>query len=381
MKENPLRELAKRNMQKNNPSEGSITVENAEEEDFKGLTLPNEIDAQPEQLISRPVQSDNSADEEILNFLNDKKEKNKKIKKPKIGSKKNKGSDSEGEGEEAAPKKKLDLRKLDLSKIDLKKIELSRKVPRLPLPTSVKINLTPMSHLNVIKERKAKSTIIKSFIGIFVACVVASGTVIGLNANTNSKLSVARDNNEAVQAEIAKYADVSQVLDSQEEAKRLLGKAASNEVNWQKLIDTVLESLPSGTTATAISVQSGGKSTDKVSTAINIELVSNSPMGYSDTLNAVNDINGVSLVNIGGLTSAGDNLYSYSMSFALDSSYLTKKYYSVKPKEAKNSDSSAGTNSSGVDDDSNPENKPDNPIQQAEIAKENGSDQTTGNGE
>ncbi len=66
--------------------------------------------------------------------------------------------------------------------------------------------------------------------------------------------------------------------------------------------------------------------TPEIGANILIQFSANSPLGYADTLRAVQSAQGVSNVQIGGMTSSGDSAYQYSATLTYDGSIKTGRF-------------------------------------------------------
>lgn len=231
-------------------------------------------------------------------------------------------SDDQTDGEEKKAKKSL------------KEMTLSDLIPKkkdkgdigIPLGENILIDLMPQSHKDVVETREAKRSWTGIFAAIVIGCVVVSGASVFYSYQTQAKVKAEQDRHAAIDLEIARHAEVNQAIQSESSARTLLDTAAGNEIDWNELITTIEGDLPPGTNIVSLNVTNGGGIDDEISSAITMNLSSTSTFGYSDSLRAVEGINGVQQVEIGGLSGSSDGGYSYTMSFTYDTSILTERF-------------------------------------------------------
>lgn len=214
------------------------------------------------------------------------------------------------------------------SKKGLKNIQfnMKKKEKKIPVGGNIVIDLIPQSFKDIAETRKAKKQWIYIVSVTVLVAILASGLSFGFKMQSQSALDTETKTQEKLELQISQYAEVNQALDSQKESVKLLNQAAGAEIDWTKLIGNIEDALPSGTSISSLSVNTGGTDKDELSSAITMDLVSDSTLGYSDTLKAVEGVSGVQSVEIGGLSRSGENSYDYKMSFTYDTSILTEKY-------------------------------------------------------
>lgn len=228
------------------------------------------------------------------------------------------------ESEEAEKKKKKSLREMTLS--DLLPSKKDKTEAKLPLGENILIDLMPQSHKTVVEVRQAKKTWTGVFGAVVIGCLVGSGLALGYNWQTQQKVQKEQVVQEDLDLKIAQHAEVNQALQSESAARDLLSTAAGNEIDWNDLITTIESNLPAGTRISSLAVVNGGTVEDEVSSAVTMNLTSDTTLGYSDALRSVEGINGVQKVDIGGLSMGGENQYVYAMSFTFDTSILTERF-------------------------------------------------------
>lgn len=229
------------------------------------------------------------------------------------------------------------LKRFDLSAVDLKTIRMKKKLPKIPLDEKVAIDLLPPSHKDLVDLRATRRRWITIFITAVIAAVLAPTVAFLISTQIQGQISAEQDRHAELELSIARYAEVNQTLESANEATRLLDKGASIEVDWNELIGDIESKLPEGTRVTAMQVIAGGKDTrtqeqkddpafDRpVATAILLSLESTTTIGYSDSLKAIESVNGTGSVTIGGLAES-NGVYNYDVAFTYDISILTNRF-------------------------------------------------------
>lgn len=253
------------------------------------------------------------------------KRKKKDVAEPAVENIDKTADDSDEDAEDTTEKKqKKSLKEMTFA--DLIPSRKSKAEPMLPIGNNILIDLMPQSHKELVEVRQAKRRWVSIFSTVVIACVIISSASFAYNLQTQSRVSSELSTQETLDLQIAEYSEVNTALQSQEQAETLLNGAAGSEIDWNRLITTIEESLPAGTSVGALSVTTGGTVEDEISSAITMDLTSDSTLGYSDSLDAMQNINGVEQVEIGGLAAASDGRYVYTMSFTYDTSILTKEF-------------------------------------------------------
>lgn len=247
--------------------------------------------------------------------------------------------DADGEESEEVDKKKKKKSLSEMTFSDLLPSKKDKTEAKLPLGENILIDLMPQSHKTVVEVRQARKTWTGVFGAVVIGCLIGSGLSLGYNWQTQQKVQKEQVVQEELDLKIAQYAEVNQALQSEGAARDLLNTAAGNEIDWNNLITTIESNLPAGTRISSLTVVNGGTVEDEVSSAVTMNLTSDTTMGYSDALRAVEGINGVQKVEIGGLSMGGENQYVYAMSFTFDTSILTERFAIIE--EAPAEDSSA----------------------------------------
>lgn len=208
----------------------------------------------------------------------------------------------------------------------LKNIKLTKKEPSIPLGGAPFIDLMPQSHKDIVSIRRTRKSWTYGFIVVVIVCALVSAGLWAFNIQAKSQLDSEVSTQEQLDIKISNYAEVNQALESQKEAVKLLNQAAGSEIDWAKLIKNIEETLPGGTEVSALSVTTGGTADDEVSSAIVMDLSSSTTLGYSDSLKSIEGLAGVTSVEIGGLSTSGEDNYTYKMAFTYDNSILTEQY-------------------------------------------------------
>lgn len=212
------------------------------------------------------------------------------------------------------------------------KILPEKKPKQIPVGGNILVDLMPQSHKDIVAIRNTRRRWTTAVVVFFAACLIISLITYSTNVFSGSQLSAERIAQEQVDIKINGYAEINQALNSQAESNALLAKAAGTEIDWSKLVSTIESSLPSGTSILSMSVVTGGGVKDKNSSAISMNLSSESTFGYSDSLKAIQSTPGVTGFEIGGLTSTSDSQYKYSVTFSYDTSILTQRFEKVPEK-------------------------------------------------
>lgn len=224
--------------------------------------------------------------------------------------------------EEKKPKKSLKER-----------LTPKKKEPAIEVGGNIFVSLIPDSHKRAVEARKSKNNWTVIFGLTVLICVVVSAAMFLYNLQVQAQLSSELEEQGTVDLMISKHAEVHQAMESEKVAKELLGKSAGNEIDWGRLVGIIEGNLPGGTSISSMSVTTGGMIDDDVSSSVTLNLTSNSTFGYSDTLNSIQNINGVTEVQIGGLASTGQGGYSYKMTFTYDTTILTERFSEDIPVE------------------------------------------------
>lgn len=214
------------------------------------------------------------------------------------------------------------------------KLELKKKEKAIPLGGNIQIDLMPQSYRDVVELRDLRRKWIVGLIAVAIISVVASLSFYAKSVVVNSQLNSEQSTHQQLDSQIANYAEVNQALDSQAEAKKLLEKGASTELNWDKLFKTIQDNLPNGTEITSLSAVVGGDKNSEVISGVLLNLSSNDDIQYADTLKAMQGVGSIDSVEIGPIALTGENRYNFQITFTFDKSVLTGSYVEI-PKEKK----------------------------------------------
>jgi len=186
------------------------------------------------------------------------------------------------------------------------------------------IDLTPPFFREAVEARELKKKWIFINAGVLVAVALAGS---GLYASSIPSLYAARtqeQNNQKLQAAISKYQPQQQSEGDSASTQIKLNQAAGNAINWSTLISAIEGALPSGTSVSSIGINTSLNQDRGASLLISFS--AESPLGYADTLKAIESARGVSNVQIGGMTSAGDQGYTFSATLDYDSTIKTNRF-------------------------------------------------------
>lgn len=213
------------------------------------------------------------------------------------------------------------------------KLELKKKPQEISLGENILIDLMPSSYREVVEMRTLKRRAFYAIIATLVIFIVASLGVYTNSAIVSSSLKTERSTHASLDSQIAEYAEVNQALESQKESKKLLNQGASSEIDWNKLIKTVSDSLPNNTQILSLSSVAGDPATGKNVAGVLLSLSSKSDLQYSDSLASIRNISGVSDVKIGPGQRSGEDRFNYQISFTYDHSILTGRFISEEAKQ------------------------------------------------
>jgi len=188
----------------------------------------------------------------------------------------------------------------------------------------VLVDLTPEAYRDAIKTRELKKNWVFVVAGTFALSVLALSLIFTSGLPLRTDLDSKLNTNTQLQAALGQYQDINQAVDQMGATKDKLNQAAGGEIDWSSLISSLEGALPSGTSVKSIGININASSSEK-SAAILISFVADSPLGYADTLKAIQSAQGVSNVQVGGLTST-DGGYSFSATMDYDTSIRTNRF-------------------------------------------------------
>ena len=186
------------------------------------------------------------------------------------------------------------------------------------------IDLTPHFFKEAVEVRELKKNWIFINAGVFALTVLILSTIFVSSLSPQSELQSQQESNTTLLAALGKYKSQTEALSSSKDTAQKLNKAAGSAINWETLTNSIQGSLPSGTSIASISINTGDS--DEKGASMLIRFTANSPLGYADTLKAVQSARGVSNVQIGGLSSSGENSYQFSATFDYDSTIKTNRF-------------------------------------------------------
>lgn len=186
------------------------------------------------------------------------------------------------------------------------------------------VDFTPEAFKEAVRVRELRKQWIFICAAIFalsslvVSFIFVSALPVGTELESQLRI------NSALEGELSQYQEVNLAVEQKDATLEKLNRATNNAIDWGALLGSIEGALPSGTSMKSIGITTEGASTEKGASII-ISFVADSPLGYADTLQAVQSAQGVSNVQIGGMTSSGDS-YSFSATLDYDSSIRTNKF-------------------------------------------------------
>lgn len=186
------------------------------------------------------------------------------------------------------------------------------------------VDLTPAVYKEAVRAREVKKRWILGNAAVFAMAVLATSIlfVSGLPAKTS--LEQALVNNKTLEASLLEYQEINVAVDQMAATQQKLVDAAGQEIDWVQLISSVENTLPEGTSVSSIGINSSTGDEAK-GAALLLTFSADNPLGYADTLRAVQSAPGVSNVQIGGMTSSGES-YEFSATLDYDSSIKTNRF-------------------------------------------------------
>lgn len=198
----------------------------------------------------------------------------------------------------------------------------------------VNINLTPEFYKEAVYARQLKKQWIFINAGIvaLAALVLSFIFVSGLPAKSNLENQMVLNKN--LQSALVEYQDITILIDQKSATENKLIQAAGNEIDWSKLIDSIQNTLPNGTSISSIGITTTDSSNKEVGATILVQFVAKSPLGYADTLRSVQTAKGISNVEISGMSSTGES-YQFSATMNYDHSIKTNRFSEPSVKTGK----------------------------------------------
>lgn len=222
--------------------------------------------------------------------------------------------------------KKRNIPQIDFAKLSQQVDKMRSKNPRIPLNPYASIDLIPPSHKNTISLRKTRKTTFYSGMLIVGLCMIALLFNGFLTLSYKSQISSEKKIQASLAQENAAYTDVDKALQDKKLIDSLTSRAAGNEIDWVALTNNIQSNLSPGTYVSSYSVINGGLSKDKSTTAVTLNLSSDSTLSYSDIIKSFENTPGIKNVQIGGLSQDSDGRYIYKVSFTYDNSILTNRF-------------------------------------------------------
>lgn len=187
----------------------------------------------------------------------------------------------------------------------------------------VLLDYTPASHFEEIETRRAKKTWLTANVVILAGCVFTTLGIFSTTLITQNEVQSSRIEKIQMQAQLGQYSQEDNAVNQNSDVVAKLTQAAGGEVNWRKLVDDVQNALPGGTNIASISINADAESSERGAVVL-LGVTSDSPVGYADTINAMENMAGITNLNIGQLSGGGS--YAYSMTFDFDTDVRTYRF-------------------------------------------------------
>lgn len=205
-----------------------------------------------------------------------------------------------------------------------KKKEPKGKAPKGIVVGNSHVDFTPKIFRDGVEARASKRRWILGNVALLAACGLVGGTLFGTTIPLNIELDSTTASNVQLQSALSQYADLTNALEQKSGIETKLNVAAGGEINWTALLGDLESQLPAGTIIQSIAINQGDPASG-IGASILLSFQADSPLGYADTLNAVENMAGISNVKIGGMTSSGEG-YVFSSTMNYDASILTNRY-------------------------------------------------------
>lgn len=182
-----------------------------------------------------------------------------------------------------------------------------------------RVDLMPKAHRDRREAREAKSLWVRIFAGAAGLTFVAVGGSFGYSVHTNQIYQDAQSREEASMQELAEYQDVTQMLRDIESLQVDVESTTETAVDWENLISTIEENLPS-TSSLADYTVSPGTPSGESGTAVVVDATINSedPLDYSEIVGFIPDS---TEIRLGNMSYSGDS-YSYPVSIGFSEAVL-----------------------------------------------------------
>lgn len=203
----------------------------------------------------------------------------------------------------------------------------SSKSKGMPIGGRSMVDLTPEIYREAVRARALKKRWVFVNGGVLALCVLLTSSIFASSLPGKLQLDSELQNNAQLQAALGDYQEVNVAVEQMGATQDKLNLAAGGDIDWARLISAMEQTLPSGTEISSIGINSTSNSTER-GAAILISFVANSPLGYADTLKSVQSAEGVSNVQIGGMTSSGEDAYVFSATMNYDTSIRTNRFNS-----------------------------------------------------
>lgn len=247
-----------------------------------------------------------------------------------------------------------------------------KKTPTKKRNKTVKINvgefpyvdIMPSSRHEAIERGIAKGQWMRRVTGSLIVVLIASGGAFGYKLYNQGLYDAEVLSKNSVEQQIAQRSDVDQALTIKTMVEENIKKSVANEIDWDELLKRVQGNLPENSQLSTISVMTGGTIEGKPSVGVQIQIISQFPIAYSQVVTALSGVPGIitDSLEIGNMSSvstpgpldangkATDAVlaYTYPITFSIDTSLL--RFVKGEPQ------SGASNAAGGTQEEGTPEN-------------------------
>lgn len=194
-----------------------------------------------------------------------------------------------------------------------------------------------------LRELRRRWTFIVSVVGFLVVLSVAGGFAFKLTAKHGLDNEI--QNQAKLTAEIATYKDVNEAVSGIADLEAKRNSAMQSEILWAGTVKKIEDALPSDVRLDSFTGAAGGNPYDDASPSVAFVTVvkSERPIAYSEVLSIFSNIENLSDVEIGDLSSekikpaeGGPEVrtYKYSVAFGVDATAYSKRFVIETPPAA-----------------------------------------------
>lgn len=189
-----------------------------------------------------------------------------------------------------------------------------------------RVNLLPSSEL----ERRASVSLGKRWlVGLLATAVVVTSVVAGahwMRTAAVAELITEQDRTLALNAELAGFAEVSQVLGEDVALTKLRSEAMGNDTDWRRFFATLLDAVPAGAELRDFNLVGGANPVEGGDPSTAIGLIGRLTLASGDPQDLVRFVQRLRALDLtlsadaGSLSSAEEDGYLFVVEFVLDQS-------------------------------------------------------------